>query len=226
MKLPKDATIYPFPSAFNEKELDAIGHAIGYEVGKVYRRRKQLYFAPHRNYYYCNADDETWNGLVKKGFAEKQPPNKDNCSYFSVTNECLAELTLETSIYFYSENARGNEIDAKEDVIEVLLDHAVYCGYGCWIPPGARQIASAARLPYKLTLETLNYLKKCGYVNHFYEGGIDDEGFPHCTHGWSLSKKWTTENNERYIARQKEEYKRMDEISAEIMKEREEVRHG
>ena len=212
MKLPKDATIYPFPSAFNEKELDVIEHAIGYEVKKVYRRNGQLYFKPYRNHFYCEADNEIWNGLVKKGFAKRANPNKDGMAYFSVTRECLAELTLESSIYFYSANASGNEIDAQEDVIEVLLDHAVYCGYGCWIPPGARQIAHSARLPYKLTLTTLNYLEKCGYVNHFYEGGIDDEGFPHCTHGWGLSKKWTTENNERYIARQREEYKRMDEI--------------
>lgn len=212
MKLPKDATIYPFPSAFNEKELDVIEHAIGYEVKKVYRRNGQLYFKPYRNHFYCEADNEIWNGLVKKGFAKCANPFKDGMAYFSVTRECLAELTLETSIYFYSENAKGNEIDAKEDVIEVLLDHAVYCGYGCWIPPGAKQIAHSARLPYKLTLSTLNYLKKCGYVTHFYEGGIDDEGFPHCTHGWGLSKKWITENKERYETRQKEEYKRMDEM--------------
>ena len=221
MKLPKEATIYPFPSAFNERELDFIGHAIGYDVKKVYHRNGQLYFKPYRNRFYCAADDEVWNGLVKKGFAKRANPNKDRMSYFNVTRECLAELTLETSIYFYSANARGNEMDAQHDVIEVLLDHAVYCGYGCWIPPGARQIARSARLPYKLTLATLNYLKKCGYANHYYEGGIDDEGFPHCTHGWGLSKKWLEENNARYIARQTEEYKRMDEISAKIMKERE-----
>lgn len=221
MNLPKDATIYPFPSAFNEKELDVIGHAIGYDVRKVYRRRGQLYFKPYRNYFYCKADDEVWSGLVKKRFAESANADKDGMAYFSVTNECLAELTLETSIYFYAESANGNEIDAKEDVITVLLDHAVYCGYGCWIPPGAKKIAFRARLPYKLTLLTLNYLKKCGYVTHFYEGGIDDEGFPHCTHGWGLSKKWIEENNERYKARQQEEYKRMDEISAKIMKGRE-----
>ena len=212
MILPKDAVIFPFPSAFNEKELDAIEHAIGYEVEKVYRRKKQLYFAPYRNYFYCNADDEIWNGLVKKGFAEKQPPNKDNYSYFSVTNECLAELTLETSIYFYSKNARGNEIDAQNDVITVLLSYEVLCGHGCWIPPGSKEIAFRARLPYKLTLATLNYLKKCGYVAHVYAGGCDDEGLVHCTHGWELSKKWIHENKERYEARQKEVDKRIDAI--------------
>lgn len=209
MKLPKDATIYPLPSAFNERELDFIAHAIGYEVNKIYRRNGQLYFKPYRNHFYCDANNEVWNGLVKKGFAKSVYTNKDGMAYFSVTRECLAELTLETSIYFYSENARGNEKDAKHDVVEVLLNHAVYCGYGCWIPPGAKQIAHSARIPYKLTLATLNYLKKCGYVNHFYEGGIDDEGLPHCTHGWGLSKKWIEENKERYKQRQQEEVMRM-----------------
>ena len=222
MNLPKDATIYPFPSAFNYKELDFIGHAIGYDVKKVYHRNGRLYFKPYRNRFYCEANNEVWNGLVKKGFAERANPNKDGMTYFHVTRECLAELTLETSIYFYSANASGNEIDAQEGVIEVLLDHAVYCGYGCWIPPGARQVAHSARLPYKLTLTTLNYLKKRGYANHYYEGGMDEDGFVHCTHGWGLSKKWITENKERYNARVKEENKRVcEELDAIITKERE-----
>jgi len=214
MKIPKDAIIYPFPSAFNEKELDVIGHAIGYEVKKVYRRNGQLYFKPYRNHFYCEADNEIWNGLVKKGFAERANPFKDGMAYFSVTRECLGVLTLETSIYFYSENARGNEIDAKEDVIEVLLDQAVTYKYG-WTPPSARTIAGVARLPYKLTLATLNYLKKFGYAIYYHEGGIDKYGCVHCAHGWGLSLNWITENKERYNARLQEERRRKEE--AEII---------
>lgn len=211
MNLPKDATIYPFPSAFNEKELDVIGHAIGYEVKKIYRRNGRLYFKPYRNRFYCEADNEVWSGLVKKGFAEKQPPNKDNMSYFRVTRECLAELTLETSIYFYSANASGNEVDTRHDVIEVLLDQAVSYKYG-WTPPSARTIASVARLPYKLTLATLNHLKKFGYAIYCHEGAIDEYGYVHCAHGWELSIKWIAENKERYKARQQEERRRKEEM--------------
>lgn len=194
MKDLKDLIIIPFPSQFTDKELHVIGHAIGFNPHKIYHRNGTAYFAPYRNYYYTGENDETWNGLVDKGFAIKTPV-KDNMAYFSVSKSGLFGLQRETTIHFYSENARGNEVDASGDVIEVLLDYAVYCGYGCWIPPGAKDIAFRARLPYKLTLSTLNYLKRCGYVNHFYEGGIDDEGYPHCTHGWGLSKKWLEKNN-------------------------------
>ena len=126
----------------------------------------------------------------------------------------LAERTARYGqVYIYSENARGNELDASDDVLEVLLDDYVFCGYGCWIPSGAKRISVFARLPYKLTLSTLKYLKdKCGYVDHVYEGGCDDEGFPRCTHGWVLTKKWLDENKERVNKRQKEEYDRLDEL--------------
>ena len=220
MKNLKDLIKIPFPSQFTDKELHVIGHAIGFNPYKVYHRNGTSYFAPYHNYYYTGENDETWNGLVDKGFAIKTPA-KDNMAYFSVSKSGLFALQSETTIHFYSKNARGNEVDASDDVIEVLLDHAVYCGYGCWIPPGARTISHSALLPYKLTLATLNYLKEKGYVAHYYEGGIDDEGFPHCTHGWVLTKKWKDENKERYDARQEEEYRRMDEIEKQVRKEME-----
>lgn len=111
-------------------------------------------------------------------------------------------------------------MDAKQrlsdDVLEVLLDDYVFCGYGCWIPKGAKNIAVRARLPYKLTLATLKYLQnKCGYVKHVYEGGATDEGFPHCTYGWILTKKWIEENKERVNKRRQEEYQRLDRILRE-----------
>lgn len=50
------------------------------------------------------------------------------------------------------------------------------------------------------------------YVAHYYEGGCNDDGEVRCTHGWSLTKKWIDEHQERHKAAQKAEYERIDRI--------------
>lgn len=155
-----------------------------------------------------------WERLVEKGFADCAEPKKDGGKYYWLNRNGLNILSAYEECFIYSENANGNEIDASKDVIDILLEDAVYCGYGCWIPSGARNIAIRARLPYKLTLSTLKYLRnKCGYVAHYYEGGCNDDGEVHCTHGWTLTKKWIDEHQERYKAAQKAEYERIDRIA-------------
>lgn len=197
----------------SDTEIRKMEHCVGYDPHKCYHRRGVRYFRPYRNHFYPGGTDvKIWEAIQGKGFAESGEPDSRGGKYFWLNLSGLNILSAAVKTYIYSDNARGNEIDASHDVIEVLLADAVYCGYGCWIPSGSADIAKRARLPKKLTLDTLRYLRdKCGYVRHDYEGGCDDEGFPHCTHGWSLTKKWIDENKERYEKAQQEEYKRIDE---------------
>lgn len=199
-----------------EAEIDRMKHCVGYNRTGNYRgcyhRGGVRYFKPYRNYYYAGGKDiPIWEKIEEKGFAESAKKDKTGCQYFWLNHSGLNILSAALETYIYSENARGNEIDASSDIIEILLADHVFCGYGCWLPSGSRSISLRSRIPRKLTLSTLRYLQdKCGYVRHVYEGGCDDEGFPHCTHGWVLTKKWIDENKERYDKAQKEEYKRID----------------
>lgn len=200
--------------ALKEHMIQKMDHCIGYDKRKVYHRNGSAYFIPHQNHFYPGGTDVSiWEVLRDKGLAEC---GSGEHPYFWLNKSGLNYLSAYHEVFIYSDNASGNEIDASEDVLEILLDDAVYCGYGCWLPSGSKDIARRARLPHKLALSTLRYLKdKCGYVSHVYEGGCDDEGFPHCTHGWVLTHKWIEENRERYNIAQIAEYKRIDALLSE-----------
>ena len=201
--------------ALSENEVRKMEHCVGFDRKKIYHRGGTAYYKPYRNYYDAGGTDiRVWERLVEKGFADCAEPKKDGGKYYWLNRNGLNILSAYEECFIYSENANGNEIDASEDVIDILLEDDVYCGYGCWIPSGARNIAIRARLPYKLTLSTLKYLRnKCGYVDHYYEGGCNDDGEVHCTHGWTLTKKWIDEHQERHKAAQKAEYERIDRIA-------------
>jgi len=198
-------------------------HCIGFDASKVYRRSGCSYFKPHRNYYDAGgADIPIWESLKIDGFAECGKADKYGGKMFWLSRKGLDMLSCYEEAFIYASSARGNELDAAKHVIDVLLEDAVYCGYGCWNPSSSKNIAWRARLPHALTVKTLHYLQnKCGYVIHEYSGGIDDEGFPHCTHGWILTRKWKEEHEEKYQAAQKAEYKRMAAIWKEVDKEEE-----
>ena len=189
-------------------------HCVGYDPRDVYWRRNKKYFKPYRNHYAPGPKDlPTWEKLKEQGYAE----SNESKTQFWLTVSGLAILSAAEKVYIYNDAAKGNEVDAAPDVLQVLLNHSVFCGYGCWIPPSAKSIASAARLPLKLTRETLKYLQdETGEVMHVYEGGIDDEGFPHCTHGYILSKKWFDENPKKFEEAKKKERERMAEIEREV----------
>ena len=193
-----------------ETAIKQMGHALAFDRFRVYNRKGVAYFKPYRNSYYPGGTDcEIWEKLTAKGFAEKHTQRNQ----YWVSRAGLAALSAVHKVYFYSDAASGNEVDAAPEVIDVLLAHAVFCGYGCWIPPSAEDIARGARLPLKQTRETLKYLQERGDVKHFYEGGADDEGFVHCTHGWGLTEKWIVEHRERYEKAKQEEYKRIDDMN-------------
>ena len=208
-----------------EKAIKLMEHCIGYDPERVYCRHGKKYYKPWRNHFCAGGSDlEVWDGLKKQGFAESGTVKKVN---FWLNNAGLSTLSAVERVYIYNDAASGNEVDASSEVIRVLLDHAVFCGYGNWIPPSAEGIAKAARLPLKLTRETLKYLRdERGYVKHVYDGGADDEGFVHCTHGWILSEKWKEEHQERYKAAQRAEYERMEQVGCDVEKETEKQREG
>ena len=192
----------------NDLEIKKMEHCIGYRPEKVYHRSGGAYFKPFRNHFSPGGTDvKIWEGLKEKGFAECGEDQK----YYWLNRSGLNILSAVEEVFIYSDSANGNVIDAQYDVLEVLLDDAVFCGYECWLPSSSRAIALRARLPRRLANETLKYLQdKREYVKHVYVGGCDDGGFPHCTHGWILTKKWKDEHAEELQRRQKEEYKRMD----------------
>jgi len=189
-------------------------HCVGFDRKKIYRRNGVPYFKPYRNHFMPGGSDNAiWENLKERGFADCSNADDQGHRYYWMTHEGLNILSAYDRVFIYSDSANGNEIDASYDVLQVLLDEAVYCGYGCWIPTPAKEIAKRARLPLKLTLDTLHYLRdKCGYAALTYEGGVDDEGFPHCNHGWVLSKKWIDEHRKEYQNAQTAEYVRMNEI--------------
>lgn len=204
----------------NETEIKLMEHCIGFNEKGAYYRSGRFYFKPYRNHFNPGGTDkEIWAGLKEKGLADCRLYDNGEYNYW-VNSSGLAILSAIEHCHIYSDAASGNRIDASRDVIKALLDDAVYCGYGCWLPSGADDIAKRARLPKRLTIETLRYLRdEKGYAKHVYEGGIDDEGFPHCTHGWILTQKWIDEHRDRYVARQQEEYKRMEEIEEKTRRE-------
>ena len=200
----------------SDKDVSKMCHCVGYNKKKVYHRNGKAYFKPHRNYFYAGGSDiELWERLVEIGIADKNKNGNagDKNIYYWLNKRGLDMLSYLLNVYIYSESASGNEIDASEDVIEVLLEDEVYCGYECWLPSSAKDIAFRARLPRKLTIDTLHYLRdKCGYVKNDSYGDIDSDGFPRCTHGWSITKKWLDEHRERFEAARKHEYDRIDLI--------------
>lgn len=196
------------------QEIKKMEHYIGYDPQKVYSRHGTSYFKPYRNYYdAAKIDIPVWDEIVKKGLAECNDVGSDTNKYYWLNTAGLLALSNVKDVYIYSENASGNEIDMSEDVITILLDDAVYCGYYNWIPSSAEDIAKRARLPKKAVVETLHYLRdKCGYVKNTSYGDIDSDGIPRSYRGWSLSKKWISENKDRYKKAQQEEYARIDKI--------------
>lgn len=65
--------------------------------------------------------------------------------------------------------------------------------------------------------ETKYAIRKCmkaleadGLVSKTYEGGIDEDGYPHCYHGWSITRK--TRESDLYKKCEKEAYREYAEF--------------
>lgn len=127
-------------------EIEKMKHCIGFSSRKTYKRRGITYFKPFRNYYDAGPTDvPVWECLLEKGYAEK------NKCYW-VTLEGLRVLSEALDVFIYSENASGNEIDAAQDIINVMLQNR-------FSTLSSDSIAFQARLPRRLTNDTLHYLR-------------------------------------------------------------------
>lgn len=59
----------------NEKKrslyAELMGHAIGLDNGKIFKRDGEKIYMPYRNYFLVTEPDEEWETLVAAGYAEK-----------------------------------------------------------------------------------------------------------------------------------------------------------
>lgn len=195
------------------KEITKMEHCIGFELRKVYYRHGKYYFKPYRNHFMPGGDDcQIWEGLEEKGYAESS--DSMGHKHYWLTTKGLDALSQLHKVYIYSDSSTGNAVDASSDVLRVLIENDVYCGYGCWKPSSSKNIAMDTRLPQNLAKEALCYLKERGYVKVDHDGGANDDGTLWCTHGWVLTDKWKNENKDIYKKYWDEECKKIDKGNA------------
>ena len=166
-----------------EKQANLMLHAIGADSTKARKYKGKLYYYAYRNGFDAGGNDiAEWDKLVSMHLAEKK----------RVYHVNVLETLTDSRIYLVDCVA-----DAKPKVLTYLIKNACYCGYGCWIPVPIWVIADRIHAPKKVVRETLQELVSDGLVVKTYYGECDDEGFPHCWHGWGLTDK----------ARELDEYK-------------------
>lgn len=182
-------------------------HAIGFDhatSARIYSRGGTRYYKPYRNYYDAGAAHPLWENLKEKGLAEGDKT-------YSVTTYGLAVLSNLIETYIYSENSDCTA-DAKADVMTILIADDCYCGYGCWLPTPAQDIARRARLPLRLTRETLHMLEAENLAHRGSYGDCDDEGYPRCYHGYYLTAHGGEEYKEQRAKAWAEECARIEAI--------------
>lgn len=67
----------------NESQLEEMKHALGLTKSKE----------PYRNSFYAEANNDSWNDLVEKGFATKHKGWEEGMAYFKVTGEAVLLLS-------------------------------------------------------------------------------------------------------------------------------------
>ena len=171
-----------------QKQADLMLHAIGADSRKARRYKQKYFYHAYRNGFDADGDDVAeWDELVKMHLAIKKRT-------YHVTLAGINVLEVLTNSTIYLVDCVG---DAKPKVLTYLIKNACYCGYGCWIPVPIWVIADRVHAPKRVVRETLQELVNDGLVVKTYYGECDDEGFPHCWHGWGLTDK----------ARELDEYK-------------------
>lgn len=164
-----------------EQQAREMLHAIGADHKKAREYMGHLTYHAYRNYYDAGGSDiDLWNDLVDKGFADKR-------RFYHVSVEGLMLLEKLTGATIYDNyDCVG---DCKTRMLESFMKHDVYCGWGCWFPTSAKQIANNLKIPVELARETARYLEKKGYIKKTHYGGMDEEGYPYCIHGYGLTDK-------------------------------------
>ena len=193
-----------------ESQKNKMLHAIGWNErsDRIYTRAGTRYFRPYRNYYDAGEPDQKdWQELTEKGLAKQY-----GSGIFYVTNAGLDLLSAIMRTYIYCDNS-DCVADAKGEVVDILIADACYCGYGCWLPTSAKDIARRARLPLALTRKTLRSLCAEGITVKSYYGECDDEGFQRCYHGYYFTTHGKEIYKERYEKAWKAECEYIDKIT-------------
>lgn len=162
------------------KQIDLMLHAIGADSSPAKKYRDKYFYYAYRNGFDADGDDITeWDELVKIRIAEKD-------RVYHVTKFGIGVLELLTNSKIYLANCVG---DAKPKVFRLLAFDEASCGYGNWIPTPAKSIATREKIPKNIVLECLHILASEGLITKTSYGEVDDEGIPHCWHGWCLTNK-------------------------------------
>lgn len=171
-------------------------HAIGADNKKARRYAGRKIYHAYRNYYDAGGTDiALWDDLAVKGYAQK-----GRC-FYSVTTDGLRLLQMLTESVIYDEY--DCVADFRGPMLREFIKADVYCGHGCWFPTSAAQIAHNLMVPEKLARDTAKALAAEELIVRGYFGGLDDEGFPYCAHGYYLTQK--ARQSEEWEALYKEE---------------------
>ena len=155
-------------------------HAIGADSKKARRYKDKYFYYAYRNGFDASGEDiAEWDKLVKMHMAKKE-------RVYHVSQLGINVLETLTNSTIYLVDCVG---DAKPKVLSYLIKNACYCGYGCWLPVPIRAIAQFIHAPKNVVRESLEELVNEGLVAKAYYGEIDDDGYPHCWHGWEITAK-------------------------------------
>lgn len=209
----------------NERQKALMQHALGMDHRNTYKRAGREWYRPYINYYDAAALNKEWEDLVEKDLAQKKKKDgRPGGVLYWVSKPGLGVLSSLLNIYIFSDNMG----DAEADIIDILIEHECYCGYGCWLPLSAEALAAGCRLPITVTRETLRKLCDQGIAAHTYYGEGTEDGVM-CTHGYTITKKGIEENKALYDQKWKEECDRINEslrAAAEIRGEIETLLKG
>lgn len=85
----------------SEKEIDVMKHCVGIGNKKPYKRHEKQFYRPYRNRYYTYVYNETWNGLVGKGYAKHGRVNEKQQTFFFLTRKGLDVLGEAIGVHIY-----------------------------------------------------------------------------------------------------------------------------
>lgn len=165
-----------------ETQANQMLHAIGADHKKAREYLGRLTYHAYRNYYDAGGSDiDKWKDLVDKGYANK------GGHFYHVTTDGLRLLELMTNSTIYDNyDCIG---DCKTRMLESFMKYDVACCHGSWFPVSAKQIAHNLMIPLQLARDTAKHLEKQGYIVKSHYGGVDEEGYPYCIHGYYLTDK-------------------------------------
>ena len=192
-----------FPEEISDDQADMMLHALGADYRSFRKYRERRYYHAYRNFYDAGGRDVTaWDDLVANGYARKH-------GVYHVTVKGIHALEYLTQCRIW-----GNyqcPADCRYVVLVELMRDSVSCGYGCWLPTSSNELSMRLAMPRSLILETLKELTADDLVRKDYYGEMDDEGYVHCKHGWTLTKAAKEKYHEKYEELQQAEYQKIEE---------------